>query len=964
MITTKGKIQNWLVSLMMVLALGLAAFGGATFFANRGEAQANITGMGTISSPYILSSVQNIRDMAANVNGNLAPPTGGAAWRTASYALGANINWSGADHEPIGTNGQRFAGNFDGRGFTIDGLTVGSHAHAGFFGYVQGATINNVWLTNVTVINTNASGHTGGLAAFVDSSTFSHCFATGSVSSTTNNRFSSYTAGLIGYTMGTTVRNCYFNGHVTHTSIFTDPAFDDFIDVGGVVGNLVTSQLINSYALGTINTNTASSRAVVRIGGVAGANGNGSTISNCVALNTKVGNNVFPVVGTENVGRIAHAANGSFANSHANTNMLNAAGNQNWNNKGLSSRDGADISLTDAQASGFWSTTLGYDADDWNIVAGSYPTLKMLDLLGTITGAGTVANPYLLHTAGDIRIMSSNVNSGDDHWRKATYRLENSITWTGAAHVPIGSGWTNAFEGNFNGQGHTISGLTVVPSGRTRYGFFGETSGARIYNLGINANMVITHTSNPTSSGVLVGSADNGTIIRNSWTTGTLTNQGTPSNTAGGIVGSLGWQSLIQNSFSSVNVTTSGAASGNSSNTMSAGGIAGGIGGVIEFSYASGDVTAPGIGTGYQHTISGGIAGQGSGASGSAIRNSVALNANVRASSASTIRFGRVAGSYGPTSGEVLNIRANDDMRNASGANTWNSAPPFSQDGTNVSLATARTVAFWQTTMNFSTINWNIVAGSFPTPRVITPDFPVPPAINLNTTTITVNPSSYTHTGSIITPTVLSNGTPLVLDTDFTINRTSANNTDNGTSTGTQPGVVTFSITGINGYEGTVTGLTYTITGTPALSAQGTFTYTHGQALSAHTASGTASGNGLTGIPGTWAWVDATAVPTVTTNTAQIRFTPTHTAVWGGARDFTVNITVNPTNLNFTQSGTVTYTYGQAYNSQSIAGSVTSATTGLAVEGSWAFADPTTIPTVGTTTTTATFTPTDTAVKP
>lgn len=76
---------------------------------------------------------------------------------TGDYCLTADIDLAGYSDgdgwEPIGTNGSRFTGTFDGAGFTISNLTINSPSadFIGLFGYAEGATIQNVVLTDVDV---------------------------------------------------------------------------------------------------------------------------------------------------------------------------------------------------------------------------------------------------------------------------------------------------------------------------------------------------------------------------------------------------------------------------------------------------------------------------------------------------------------------------------------------------------------------------------------------------------------------------------------------------------------------------------------------------------------------------------------------------------------------------------------------------------------------------------------------
>lgn len=135
-----------------------------------------------------------------------------------------------------------------------------------------------------------------------------------------------------------------------------------------------------------------------------------------------------------------------------------------------------------------------------------------------------------------------------------------------------------AFEGVFDGNGHTISNLDITDHQGSK-GLFGYTNGAIIKNVGIkDADLFI---SAGQSSGILVGVAKGGTII-NCYTSGTISGY----SNVGGLVGSCS-SVKVENCYSTATVIGSDY-------------VAGYIGGLIgSFSdgeilkcYAKGNVTA------------------------------------------------------------------------------------------------------------------------------------------------------------------------------------------------------------------------------------------------------------------------------------------------------------------------------------------------------------------------------------
>lgn len=117
-------------------------------------------------------------------------------------------------------------------------------------------------------------------------------------------------------------------------------------------------------------------------------------------------------------------------------------------------------------------------------------------------GEGTFANPYLISSAGDLRLLANNVNNGKNY-HDAYFKMTSNITFNhnvlqedGELNpnysnfeewIPIGNAETNYFCGNFDGNGYTISGLYInnytENSYNALFGFFsGKISNLTIYD--------------------------------------------------------------------------------------------------------------------------------------------------------------------------------------------------------------------------------------------------------------------------------------------------------------------------------------------------------------------------------------------------------------------------------------------------------------------------------------------------
>lgn len=148
-------------------------------------------------------------------------------------------------------------------------------------------------------------------------------------------------------------------------------------------------------------------------------------------------------------------------------------------------------------------------------------------------GDGTAANPYQIATADDLKAFRDKVNGGATTAcaiLTADITLHKSETWT-----PIGSSSSkNMYNGTFDGQGHTISGLNVN-EGSDQAGLFGDTAWSN--TSPVIKNLTIADSSFVTAGGYAGGVAGwGGGVFENCHTEASVTVQG--KKCAGGIIGS------------------------------------------------------------------------------------------------------------------------------------------------------------------------------------------------------------------------------------------------------------------------------------------------------------------------------------------------------------------------------------------------------------------------------------------
>ena len=233
-----------------------------------------------------------------NADGLLAWNEAAQKDRSINCTLTADIDLTGKDWSPIGTNFYNsYTGTFDGGGHTIMGLTVTTNdQYVGLFGRLgKAGTVKNVVMDGIQITSNHSLGYAGGVAGFSWGGTIENCSVSGSVSGTVSvggvvgiqweasitGCSSSATVkgmvqvgGVAGETnSGATMAACYATSNVT---IEIDPI--DNILGGGLVGFNAGSSVLACYATGNV-TSTGSSTGNVYIGGFLG--GNYTTVTAC-----------------------------------------------------------------------------------------------------------------------------------------------------------------------------------------------------------------------------------------------------------------------------------------------------------------------------------------------------------------------------------------------------------------------------------------------------------------------------------------------------------------------------------------------------------------------------------------------------------------------------------------------------------------------------------------------------------
>ncbi|WP_321348697.1 MBG domain-containing protein [Halopseudomonas oceani] len=477
---------------------------------------------------------------------------------TANYLLGNHIDasatasWNGgAGFVPVGDGSNHYTGDFDGLGYSINGLNINrpDTYNVGLFGRSVGGQISNVGLTNAAITGRD---WVGGLVGYLNGS-IRQSYITGRVggrqlvgglvglshgsvkqsysSANVTGRVASV-GGLVGY-LGESgrIEESYATGQVSGSSIF---------GAGGLIGDLY-GVLVNTY------WNTETSGATSAVGGnkrsVTGATG--LTTAQMLQADSFAGWDIDAQGGTGTVWRIYEGYTAPLLRHFLTA--LEVTG------------DTTTTTYNGTEQTGGWSTTGEYDADR---------------IFGQASGGGRNAGTYNI----DMRGLHSDQQGYDLITTDGTLTINKA-----QATVTANSGTTT-----YNGTEQSVSGFTVeglvngedasVLSGVTTSG--GKGTNAGTYTLtasGSDGNYELTFV-----DGALTINKAQATVTANS---GTTTYNGTEQSASGFTV-----DGLVNGEDQSVltGVTTSG---GKGTNAGSYTLTASGSDGNYELSFVDGTLT-------------------------------------------------------------------------------------------------------------------------------------------------------------------------------------------------------------------------------------------------------------------------------------------------------------------------------------------------------------------------------------
>ena len=294
-----------------------------------------------------------------NADGLLAWNEAAQKDRSINCTLTADIDLTGKDWTPIGTNFYNsYTGTFDGGGHTIKGLTVTTNdQYVGLFGRLgKAGTVKNVVMEGVQITSNHSLGYAGGVAGFSWGGTIENCSVSGSVSGTV------YVGGVVGAQIDGSITGCSSSATVK-----------GMVDVGGVAGQTNGGATLTAcYATGNVTLEIAPVKNTAG-GGLVGFNA-GSSVLACYAT----GNVTSTGSGTGNV-HIGGFLGGNYTTVTAGYWKNNHEQGIGYNKEGIAPEatnvDGTSVTWQNAVDA--MNTALQNAGSEWRYeLNGALPTLR------------------------------------------------------------------------------------------------------------------------------------------------------------------------------------------------------------------------------------------------------------------------------------------------------------------------------------------------------------------------------------------------------------------------------------------------------------------------------------------------------------------------------------------------------------------------------------------------------------
>ena len=268
-------------------------------------------GAGTQDDPYIIATKADLKLLASKVNA-------GNPYSAIYFKMTGDIDLAGTSSDqwtPIGTDANKFSGEFDGDGHSVNGLYVDASTsdYQGLFGNNYVAAVSNLSVSGSVVGKSNV----GGICGYSNGGSFKGCTFSGSVSGT------EYLGGIVGYS-ASAMTDCSNQASITASSAYSggicgyasDNVFTSCSNSGGVSGTQYIGGIVGKFegsSDSAVNdcVNSGSIVASVessRVGGICGWN-YGAKLTNCLNSGDVTGYSVAGGISGYNNGAIVNCVN-------------------------------------------------------------------------------------------------------------------------------------------------------------------------------------------------------------------------------------------------------------------------------------------------------------------------------------------------------------------------------------------------------------------------------------------------------------------------------------------------------------------------------------------------------------------------------------------------------------------------------------------------------------------------------
>lgn len=174
-------------------------------------------------------------------------------------------------------------------------------------------------------------------------------------------------------------------------------------------------------------------------------------------------------------------------------------------------------------------------------------------------GTGTREDPYLIYTAAQLAYLAQTTNNGNTY-SGCYFKLMNDLDLAGYEWTPIGKGMLTAssaanapcFSGVFEGDFHIVRNMVITTNQTSNSGLFGVANNAIIQNLGVvEANISTILSEGCSNCGGLVGTVYNSMITR-CFATGSVVSHSSDISAAGGLIGIADTSNTISNCWANI----------------------------------------------------------------------------------------------------------------------------------------------------------------------------------------------------------------------------------------------------------------------------------------------------------------------------------------------------------------------------------------------------------------------------